>query len=270
MTNEDLLKIQSVQYDMLKEIVKICEANNIQYYLFYGTLLGAVRHHGTIPWDYDIDICMTRENHDRFLQLTQYMNEEYAIYHVGSGEVEYTGLTRVYKKGTKIYTKKHGLEGAHPIHVDIFIMDTARAFSKICEKFVTCLAMYLSLAKLSAYEKEWLYERFETNSIKKIIIKSGDIVRKICGEANIEKWMYNLLVEKEKSNSRNYLTLVNIKRRYSIDWFGEGTPMQYEKSKLNVPFKYDSVLTYCYGDYMELPPEEQRFTKDMEKWLVIF
>lgn len=66
MTKDELIKLQKTQYEILKDLVYVLDKNNINYYLAYGTLLGAVRHQGSIPWDNDIDIFMTKEEYLKF------------------------------------------------------------------------------------------------------------------------------------------------------------------------------------------------------------
>lgn len=268
MTKKELLQLQNEQFNMLKEVVKVCKKHDINYYLVYGTLLGAIRHHGTIPWDNDVDICMDRENHAKFIEVANELPETLEIGHVGSGENTYMGLSRVYKKESKIYTDDHGEEGAHGIQIDIFILDYAKKYSGGAKKIVTALAKYLSVAKLSKYEKAWIYENFSDSFLKRLVVRSGDLIKIFFSEATIEKWVNNLLVA--KNGSENFTILQDLGKEYPVHYFAKGKDVEYEGEMVNAPEEYEKLLVMWYGDYMQLPPEDERFTTDMEKWKIVF
>ena len=86
MTREDLKRVQQIGTEMLFDVADICERYNIQYFLMYGTLLGAVRHQGPIPWDDDVDIGMTRENYDKFLEVAPKELDSRNEIHIMGGE----------------------------------------------------------------------------------------------------------------------------------------------------------------------------------------
>lgn len=99
MNHEELRELQLVQYDILKEIDRVCKNNQITYYLAYGTLLGAIRHKAFIPWDDDIDITMTRKEHTSFLAVLSQLKEGYTVKHICYSDIQYASLTRVFFGG---------------------------------------------------------------------------------------------------------------------------------------------------------------------------
>lgn len=261
----DLKKMQDTQYQMLKTFAQICDENNIRYYLAYGTLLGAVRHQGTIPWDYDIDLCMTREEFRRFKAVAaNQLPAPYFIKRVGASA--YNGLYRICKKGSAVYTETHGQDEAWPIHVDIFILDVARSYHYFAKLLVTSISRYLLVAKLSDYEKAWLYERFRNKALKRFIVRSGNFFRYIFGEQGLERIVFCLMASPRKTDK--YIIITDIGKVYPVAWFGESVNVRYEESVVKAPSHTDDLLKMWYGDYMSLPPESERYTAGMEKWLV--
>ena len=71
MDKETLRKLQLMEFDLLKDFIRVCEKHNLRYYMLAGTLLGAVRHDGFIPWDDDIDVGMPREDYEKFIRLSR-------------------------------------------------------------------------------------------------------------------------------------------------------------------------------------------------------
>ena len=139
MDYKKLKQMQNMQYAILKNIDHICEENNIHYFLVYGTLLGGVRHKATIPWDYDIDIAMTRDEYNKFKAISSQLKEEYFMTDVCYSDIRYASLSRVMMKSNI------GL-----IHIDIFILDYAK------EKFGYMrgvLGRFLQIAKLEKMRK---------------------------------------------------------------------------------------------------------------------
>ena len=103
----------AAQLEVLSDVDRACRENGIQYFAEWGTLLGAVRHHGFIPWDDDMDICMKRPDYDRFLQIAeQVMPEGYKIFNISSDENNDNMLTRIINGRTINFEKAH-LEKYH-------------------------------------------------------------------------------------------------------------------------------------------------------------
>ena len=121
-SKENLRELQQVQAKMLEDIVDICEKESITYFLMYGTLLGAVRHQGFIPWDDDVDITMPIEDYRRFLRLGQEkLGDEYFLQTSMTDPNFNFGFTRIRKNNTTfLRTEDRSYHIHHGIWVDVF------------------------------------------------------------------------------------------------------------------------------------------------------
>lgn len=118
--HKQLRKLQLEQYKILQSVNDLCSKYGIEYYLLYGTLLGAVRHSKFIPWDYDIDIAMERTQFNRFKSVVQELPDWLEVWDICYSSIEYAGLSRVVKPKDCVFGD---------IHIDIFIIDNARITS---------------------------------------------------------------------------------------------------------------------------------------------
>lgn len=125
--HKQLRKLQLEQYKILQSVNDLCSKYGIEYYLLYGTLLGAVRHSKFIPWDYDIDIAMERTQFNRFKSVVQELPDWLEVWDICYSSIEYAGLSRVVKPKDCVFGD---------IHIDIFIIDNARITSNICTKLM--------------------------------------------------------------------------------------------------------------------------------------
>ena len=186
MNHEELRKMQNIQYEMLRAVDEVCERHHIQYYLMFGTLLGAVRHQGSIPWDNDIDIAMTRQELKKFLSVANELKEPLFLKDICYASIDYAGLTRV------IWPN---VEGYGNVHIDIFIFDYARKRNEKIQKIIGAYCSLLHMAKLSESEKSILETHFAENNLKKMVVKFSRVVEKVLGGSSaIEKKIYRLVV----------------------------------------------------------------------------
>lgn len=269
MTSDELALLQDTQYKILCEVGRICKFHNIRYYLAFGTLLGAIRHNGCIPWDCDIDVFMTEDNYLKFLKVKNELNDKYYVSHVGSSENSY-GLARVYKKNTLLYTDDHGIENAFPIHIDVFVLYYAKVKSKLLFQTNSKLSKYFSVAKLNDYERSWLVEHFKSSPAKLLIVKSGSLLKKFIKEESFEEWIYNLQTSKKTTDFYTLLSSPDIGHLFPVYYFEGNRDEQYNDRRFPVPFHAEKFLEQEYGNYMEYPPQEKRFTAEMSKWNVVF
>ena len=100
--------MQLLQLDMLVELDRVCRENNINYTIFGGTLLGAVRHKGYIPWDDDADVAMLREDYDKFKKITDQLNSEICYFQDHDTDPEYRWLWKVKKNRHNLCARRPG------------------------------------------------------------------------------------------------------------------------------------------------------------------
>lgn len=251
MTHSQLKELQSIQYEILTKVEVLCEKYNIPYYLLYGTLLGAVRHQGSIPWDYDIDIAMKRKDVQMLMKHRQELSEQLYIEPICYSSVDFCGLVRV-------ISPKHELYG--DIHIDIFILDYAKPSNILTTQICKAICKFLHIAKLSKNEKEIIIANFKDHPLKKGIVQVSKLANKFLGgSAQIEKMIFKLRVSSKKTNTFVILEdYVSLPTKY----FRSGTFLQYETKKFQVPSEYNQLLSLWYGNYMEIPAEGRRYLEE--------
>lgn len=275
MTLEDLKKIQEVQREILFSIVAICEKYGIEYFLMYGTLLGAVRHGDTIPWDDDIDLGMKREHYLRFLELTRTAPEwdrRNEVHVMGSGTAEYMSELKIGRKGTCLAMPgTENLGVFMQVGVDVFLIDHIKEMSSFKYRVCDALRKIGKIVKLNWDEKKLLIYHINRSTRKgKSFFKAGlyaaHVVRTILGEKTIEKVLYHLFVDKTGTSGRlGTLTATKVGL-----WRAEGfrpTEMTYAGRSMSVAESWEELLKVEFGDYMELPPIDKRYRKNFEQYV---
>ena len=173
----------AAQLEVLSDVDRACRENGIQYFAEWGTLLGAVRHHGFIPWDDDMDICMKRPDYDRFLQIAeQVMPEGYKIFNINSDENNDNMLTRIINGRTinfdKAYLEKyHGFP--YVSGIDIFPLDFIAPDKEDDDFQCEIISIVNSVAKFVRELEETQAELSEEN-INELALRISQI-EKLCG-----------------------------------------------------------------------------------------
>lgn len=239
---------KKIALDILIDIAGFCEKNNIRYFLSVGTLLGAIRHHGFIPWDDDIDIMMPRPDYKRL--LNEY-NGKYKILKPEAGRLYYA---KAYDTNTIRYETGVDYHKNKPIGVDIdiFPLDGIVNDPVIVEKMYKKECFLETLLRLS--NQPIFYRKNPLKAFNRIvprIIGSKNIVRMI--EKNAQTYDYD---------SSDFV----VRMRWSPHGFTGALPKsiyetdyaEFEGHRFRIPKGYDAWLTAFFGDYMTLPPEEER------------
>ena len=250
-------KLKQVEYEILCQIDTFCKQNAIRYSLFWGTLLGAVRHGGFIPWDDDIDIVMTRSEFTRFCDLWQSSGiDGYYLEYFEFDTHTQNCHAKIRKDGTLLLSRgEDENSGHHGIWIDIFILDKISTNKKQENKTIAEGSKMLILVKANAL--------ISGESILKKIVRR--VLRLL--PARI-RW--NRLRKCAEYMRRNDAELTDdyqlcdissfndMKFRYPKHTVDSYTELQFCEKDFPAFSNYEELLTIMYGDYMQLPPEEER------------
>ena len=248
--NIDELKI--IQLEILNCVADFCERNDIKYWLDFGTLIGAVRHNGYIPWDDDIDIGMLRPDYDRFLRLFNQSNERFKAYSIENNDQFLYAFCKIVDTHTIMYEPdEKGLKSN--VYIDLFVFDNVPD-----EKSATKL-----------YRRRDLF-RFLHNTRTRANLSESKKALHICKNI-LRPFLFvfpkNYFCKKIVHNSKtyadkdckyigNFTACSKIFVEKSI--FDEFIEVPFEGKTYKAPKRYDEWLRAIYGDYMQLPPEDQR------------
>lgn len=258
MQNQDVIrKLQKAELMVLKDVAMICEDNGLKYYLIGGTLLGAIRHQGFIPWDDDIDIVMFRDDYDKLFDI---MNRDYRDkYFVQRFETDpnYSRyIMKIRLNGTKhVENRVSDVAMNHGIYIDIFPIDYLKNAG-----LVTHIRGGV-LRALFAY-KNVKHSQNRYTGIKRIASYPVLLLTKIIPEKIINKWFDDVCVVDNKKNCSyvtNFASHFKWKKQmYPREYFDDGVYLNFEGTQFKAPKEYIKILERLYGDYMKLPPENKR------------
>lgn len=261
MHNDILRKLQLTQVEMLKEIRRVCEKLNIQYFLIDGTLLGAVRHKGFIPWDDDLDIAMTRPEYEKFVKFApNELSTEYFLQNWHSDPAYALPYSKLLMNGTKlIESVTDGTNVRSGIFVDIFPFDHCGSKKDMKPKMIPYLIWTKTLLMKSGY-KVWNANGAKNSKIQYLpfillskFYSKKSLVKKI--EKITRSWN-NKYCNSEYCLENTGCNLIPwIVQKKDIE---STIKIQFEDDFFCVPQNYDGYLKAVYGDYMQMPPMEDR------------
>lgn len=259
----DIRTIQQAQMDLLLEVDRICTQLEIPYFLVGGSLIGAIRHNGFIPWDDDIDIAMLRENFDKFEAcVDKVVDADYEYFNWYRDLMSPHPFGKLKIKGT-VYKKKEAINTKlnSEIFLDIFPFDVVPN-SKRKQKQQEIKV--LLIRKILQLKLGWKIE--EGKSIKK---RAAYFCLKMLGNLkSLNKWKVTLDKELKRYNKEKGIYRVNMCGAYSyerekiLEEYAENLiRWDFEGYKIPIPAHYKEYLTNVYGDYMKLPPVSERGSK---------
>lgn len=265
MESHEIKKYQQFQLRLLERTDRICQELGIRYYMIGGTLLGAVRHGGFIPWDADIDIAMRRADYERFRQYWMEAESDDYFYQDHTTEPNHLSphaLLRI--KGTHVVMNTRVSEryaaAEDGIYLDIFPLDEPPADKKKQDKQRKALLRIRRTIELKA---AYTYGT-STGKLKRLAKKTVQLCLLPLSLTTLNKMLHKQMGKYTGCNSG---CLVSMASHYSY-WkqlmedgiYGEPQRISFEGRQFYAPAQTDAYLKKIYGNYMELPPEEKRYS----------
>lgn len=252
MTEIDINDLKKIEINILKEIDGFCGKNNLRYFLCGGSLLGAVRHKGFIPWDDDIDILMPREDYERFIET--FGDKTYSILSYKNNRDYYLPFAKVVDTRTCIRETLVKSVSGCGVYIDVFPLDGLSNNLLTAEKILkkNNRKMRLNFAiELNVFNKNIF--KYCICKILRIFFNS----KKLC--KSMEKTSMRYKVE-----DSNYVGVsfgfYGKKEIMDKEIFENSIQVEFEDGKYFAPSEYDKYLSHLYGNYMQLPPIEKQVT----------
>lgn len=261
----DLRKLQLEELSILDEFTRICEKNNLKYFSLGGTLLGSIRHQGFIPWDDDVDVAMPRSDYEKFLNLER---EEFTegfelVTYKNNKDYRYP-WARLITRNMKIINHMANIPREEYAWIDIIPLD-GFPNSGIKRKIHKLhLSFWWNLNQIVQFD-ELVDQKRERSKLGKISLKLSSwfkwigriIDYKICLK-KINKILMKYPYEIDSDYIINFLAAFGFKEIFARKNFLKSVDYKFEGRNIKGPKDYDDVLKTIYGNYMELPPENQR------------
>lgn len=265
LSQDEFRRLQLVELGMIRELDRVCRANGIKYVLIAGTLLGAVRHKGYIPWDDDADIGMLREDYEKFKAVRDQLNPEICFFQDHDTDPAYLwGYGKLRRTGTvHIRSGQEHIKCRNGVYIDVFPFDDIPEslpgqILQDIDCFVSRKILWANVACRSEHGIlklwYWLLTGIRPESVWKHIRR---YIRKSDSKNN-RKVRILLFPSFGKLYTRNSLP-----ERLGMPkkWFLELKDYEFEHEHFMGIGDSDAFLNWMYGDYMTLPPPEKRIPK---------
>lgn len=256
--NDILRRLQLTEVEILKEVVRICKENKLQYFLIGGTLLGAIRHKGFIPWDDDLDIAMPRKDYEKILKLFEtQLNSKYYLHSNKTDSRYWLPFVKVRKNETIFEEKSIRSINTHKgIYIDIFPLDNANRqksfIQDIQAKIVKRISNLVIQKRGLNVAEPGLVTKIILNMLKPIKLQS------------LTKFQTKVMSYNGGNDSEYHINLGSnynyIKQTIPKEKYYPPVKVEFEGDFYNAPNDWDFILKRIYGDYMKLPPIEKRIT----------
>ncbi len=263
MTNMDLL--HQVDLEIVKEVVAICEKHGFTYFMLGGTMLGAIRHKGFIPWDDDIDLGIPRKDYDRFLAIApKELSKHLKLVNYHTDPEYHYYIARILDTETKVEEERIGNDNRFTnASIDIFPVD-GTPNNNVLRKVYFFRVLY-HRALMSLCYKDSIDRKRPRGTAEKVLLWVMERlpVEKMTTPYKQKEKIDKLLRKQKVEGSKfigNIMGAYRTKEIVPAEFYGKGKMYPFEDIELRGMEMADEYLKWTYGDYMQLPPEDKRKT----------
>lgn len=262
MTDKTLRDLQLAEIEIFKVFQTICEAHQLNYFIIGGTLIGAVRHGGFIPWDDDIDVAMPREDYEKFIRIfkEQHVQPIDIAYYKDNPSLYFYPVRLV---NNQVQITDPRTNQPAPVWMDILPIDGLpnqamhrKLFKLKMNSYRLALGLHY-IDQLRDTKRDWK---------QRLAITFGKVTK--IGKLFNPTKVKNRLDATLKSHSIEQCDVIGtcmgayyFKEFVPKDYFGSGTTIEFEGMQVRAPEQVDAYLTHMYGDYMQLPPEHEQLAQ---------
>ena len=264
----DIREIQQMELGIMEYIHETCQKIGVKYFLAYGSLIGAVRHKGFIPWDDDMDICMLREDYEKLQDyLIANPDERYEVMSYKNNLNYVYPFMKVQDNHTYLLEEDVRIDSNMGIYVDIFPVDGYEDDSVFKDK----MTRLIKKRQLSCYTFKGITN---TKSILNSLIRYISVIIFYFTSTNKHIRGIDELAQSRKVDDYelvDYLIYKDMNKPvWKREWLNQTITGVFEGKEFMIPKNYHEILTSDYGDYTQLPPVELRFSHhDFQLWKII-
>ena len=259
LTQEQLNTMKALETEMLATFVEVCHKLSLRYYMVGGTLLGAVRHQGFIPWDDDIDVAMPREDYEIFLREGQkYLPEHLFLQNLDTDPGYLMNFAKIRDNRTTFVeyaVRKRDMH--HGVFIDIFPLDGYPEGEKAQKKMDFHQLIHKYRLRAAVEVPKEAQHSLPVEVGMRCVSALTCLIQPNFRKAQVAREQRHRAAA-GSSLWANYCGAWGKKEIMPAEWYGQGVELDFEGLKIKGPEHWDKWLTQVYGDYMRLPPVEKR------------
>lgn len=262
-------ELQQVTLDLATVVIHLCDKHGIRYYLAEGSMLGAVRHGGFIPWDEDIDLAIPRADYNRLLPiLREELPEGYRLVHYPDATHHPRWFAQVERLDTPVCEDNFVKPFVRHMWIDLFPIDgmPKTAFRR---RLHLCRLLYLRVLAQLADADECINNKAKHPALRKAAIALGNAWAKLF-RIDPRKRLAKMEAAAQKYDAQKTGWTISLGSLYKgrtifpTAYYGEGTQASFAGHRWRLPAESEAMLSSLYGDYMTLPPEEKRIGHNLK------